>query len=213
MKRLIDSVFIIAACAMVATGAQARDWGPGFSATMVMTNPKNPSQQKTAEYHADKGKSRVISKIPKKRAKKQGMGKVQVTITNPYQGAMWLVFPDVKKYMESKGEAQSKLPPPPMPTDKDHACNSAKEVSCKKLGDETIGGRKVEKWEIVAEGKDGKLTSTSWYDPELGIPIRELVPGKMMREMTDIKVGPQNDGLFMVPAGYEKVEPPKPPKS
>ena len=209
MKRLIDAVFIIAACALVATSAQARDWGPGFSATMVMTNPKNPSQQKTAEYHADKGKSRITSKIPKKRAKKQGMGKVQVNITNPYEGAMWLVFPDVKKYMERKGEPQSKLPPPPMPSDKEHACNSAKEVSCKKLADETIDGRKVEKWEIVADGKNGKMTSTLWYDLELGIPIRELVPGKMMREMTDIKVGPQDPSLFLVPAGYEKIEPPR----
>ena len=209
MKRLINAVFVITACGLIANGAQARDWGPGFSATMVMTNPKNPSQQKTAEFHADKGKSRTTSSIPKKRAKKQGMGKVQVSITNPYQGALWMVFPDVKKYMEQKGEPVSELPPPPLPSDKEHACNSAKELTCKKLGDESIGGRKVEKWEIVAEGKDGKITSTSWYDVELGIPIRELVPGKMMREMTSIKVGPQDDSLFMVPAGFEKVEPPK----
>jgi hypothetical protein len=209
MKRLISAVFVITACGLIANGAQARDWGPGFSATMVMTNPKNPSQQKTAEFHADKGKSRTTSSIPKKRAKKQGMGKVQVSITNPYQGAMWMVFPDVKKYMEQKGEPISDLPPPPMPDDKEHACNSAKEVTCKKLGDETIGGRKVEKWEIVAEGKDGEISSTSWYDLELGIPIRELVPGKMMREMTNIKVGPQDDSLFMVPEGFEKVEPPE----
>ena len=207
MSRLFNGALIVVAAAMFAPGVQAREWGPGFSATTVITNPKNPSQQKTAEFHASEGRSRTTSRIPKGRAKKQGMGRVQVDIQNPHEGAMWRVFPDVKKYMERRGEPLSELPPPPMPQDKEHACNAAKEVTCSKLADETLGGREVEKWEIVSAGKDGEVRSTLWYDVELGVPIRELVPGKMMREMTNIKVGPQADSLFSVPAGFEKLSP------
>lgn len=207
MRKFIGAVLIIVAGTMSTVGVQARDWGPGFSATMVITNPKNPSQQKTAEFNASKGRTRTTSSIPKGRAKKQGMGRVQVDINNPYKGAMWRVFPDVKKYMERRGEPLSELPPPPRPQDKEHACNSAKEVSCSKLADETLGGRKVEKWEIVSAGKDGEVRSTLWYDIQLGVPVRELVPGKLMREMTNIKVGPQSDSLFDVPAGFQKISP------
>ena len=209
MRPLIRVTLVATALALASVSVQARDWGTDFSAEMVITNPKNSSQQKTAQFYSSKGRTRMESSIPSKRAKKQGMGSRQVDIVNPYQGAMWRVFPDVKQYMEQTGEAQSSIPAPALPADKEHACNSVDEVSCKNLGRETINGRVTEKWEITATGKDDDITTTIWLDVELEVPVRELVPGKMMREIRKVKPGALDEGLFQPPAGYEKIEPPK----
>ena len=214
MRPLISATIAATALALASAGIQARGWSEDFTAEMVMTNPKNTSQQKTAKFYSSKGRTRTESGIPASRAKKQGMGKHQVQIVNPYQGSLWLVFPDVKKYMESTGEPATELPAPLLPGDADHPCNKppadeAPKLSCKDLGAETIGGRATEKWDITATGEKGSLTTTLWFDAELGVPVRELVPDKLMREMRNIEVGPLDEGLFEAPAGYEKVTPPE----
>ena len=209
MRPLISATIAATALALASAGIQARGWSEDFTAEMVMTNPKNTSQQKIAKFYSSKGRTRTESGIPASRAKKQGMGKHQVQIANPYKGALLLVFPDVKKYMENTGEPATEVPAPLLPGDAEHPCNKVEEVSCKDLGAETIGGRATEKWEITATGEKGSLTTTLWFDAELGMPVRELVPDKLMREMRNIKVGPLDDSLFEAPAGYEKVTPPE----
>jgi len=205
MKKILSALAVIAMIASQST--VAADWGPDFSADMVLTNPKNTSQSTTAQYAASKGRTALTSRIPKSRADKQGLGRVQVDIVNPYLGAVWRVFPDSKKYYERKGDPVTDLPPPPMPDDAAHACNAVDEVKCTNQGEETINGRKTEKWEIVTETDKDEVTATLWFDVEIGIPIRELVPGKMMRELNNVKVGTQPDDRFTLPAGYEKIEP------
>lgn len=209
MKKCIYITTFLAGISLLAGSAQAREWGPDFSADMVMTNPDNPSQSKTAQFVSSKGRTSTSSKIPSSRAKKQGLGKVQIDIVNPYQGAMWRLFPDSKKYYEIAGEKASELPAPPMPGDTDHPCSADKGIKCTQLGSETINGRSTEKWEIVSESDDGTVTTTQWFDPELGVPVRTLVPGKVMWEYKSIKVAPQSDKAFMVPDGFEKTEPSK----
>ena len=174
---------------------------------MVLTNPENPNQSKSAEFVSSKGRTRTTSKIPKKRAAKQGLGTVQVDIVNPYEGAMWRLFPQKGKYYESRGEGVDSLPAPLLPSDDKHPCNSGGELKCEHLGTETVNGRATDKWQITATSKEGEVTSTLWFDTELGVPIRELIPGKLMREMTNIKVGPQSEQKFELPAGVEKIEP------
>lgn len=209
MKKLSFRLLVVVLGCLCGANIQAGDWGPDFSATLVMTNPKNPSQQKTAQLNSSKGRSRLTSSIPARRARQQGMGKTQVEIKNPYKGAWWLIFPDVKKYMERRGEALTTVPAEPMPEDEEHPCKSAKEVVCRKLGNETVGGRAVEKWEIVSEYNGVEERATIWFDIKLGVRVRELVPGKLMQEITNIKVAPQPDSLFELPAGYQKVDPPR----
>jgi len=78
------------------------------------------------------------------------------------------------------------------------------------LGEETLDGRKVEKWEMVATLPDQPATSTfQWYDPELGLAVRQEFPGGFVSELKGVTVGAQPDHLFSIPAGYERIAAPE----
>jgi len=77
------------------------------------------------------------------------------------------------------------------------------------VGMEERDGRQTEKWERVRTGPDRRsFRSWQWYDPGLGIAVREEIPGGFVRELTGIRIGPQDPDLFMVPPGYRRVEGP-----
>lgn len=79
----------------------------------------------------------------------------------------------------------------------------------KLLANEKLESRDTEKWELLVTGKDGnKALSQQWYDPELQVTIREELPGGYVRELRNIKIGPQAATLFEVPADYQKVATP-----
>ena len=77
-------------------------------------------------------------------------------------------------------------------------------------GPETLAGRQTEKWRIDMTGPDGQTMSTfEWYDPELEMSIKQEFPGGMVSEVKNIRLGPQPDHLFSIPAGYERVSVPQ----
>lgn len=76
------------------------------------------------------------------------------------------------------------------------------------LGSEQLGGRAVEKWEMTAsQPNKAPQNSYRWYDPALKLAIKEEIPGVYVRELRNIRVGPQDARLFTVPAGFKKVTP------
>ena len=78
------------------------------------------------------------------------------------------------------------------------------------LGKETVNGRSTEKWELTAKGPDGNsMVTHQWYDPEINMNIREEGPGGYIRDITNIRVGPQPKELFGVPAGYNEISMPQ----
>jgi outer membrane lipoprotein-sorting protein len=74
------------------------------------------------------------------------------------------------------------------------------------LGEEELGGRTVEKWEMRMSrpGQDPQ-SSFQWYDPELKIAIREEFPGGYIRELVNIEQGAQPSDLFTIPAGFSRI--------
>ena len=77
------------------------------------------------------------------------------------------------------------------------------------LGNEQHEGRPVEKWEIsIMRPGQQPIRSLQWLDPELGIPVRQQGPDGSVRELRNIRVGPQPNDLFTVPAGFQKTQPP-----
>lgn len=83
-------------------------------------------------------------------------------------------------------------------------------MELKILGPETVEGRKVEKWEMTMTAPNQQPSRTfQWYDPELKLAVREEFPGGYVSELKAIRVGPQPDDLFSVPAGYTRVTPPQ----
>jgi hypothetical protein len=74
------------------------------------------------------------------------------------------------------------------------------------LGNEKLDGRDTEKWEMKATGPGGKgQVILQWYDPELQMNIREEHPGGFLREIREIRIGPQPAALFTVPEDYREV--------
>lgn len=78
----------------------------------------------------------------------------------------------------------------------------------KMLGLEKLGNRTVEKWEMTfSQGNQPAQRSYRWFDPELNLAVREEFPGGYVREMRNIRVAPQDPGLFTQPSGYKKITP------
>jgi len=76
------------------------------------------------------------------------------------------------------------------------------------VGQDSVAGRPVEKWEMsVTQGNTPPQRSYQWYDPQLGVTIREEMPGGYVRELRNIQVGTQPGELFVVPAGFQKMDP------
>jgi len=81
-------------------------------------------------------------------------------------------------------------------------CAGREDVTCKKLGTESINGRTCDKWEVTP--KTGK-PETFWIDQKLHFPIK-MINGDITTQYTNIKEGPQDASLFKVPAGYQKFD-------
>lgn len=76
------------------------------------------------------------------------------------------------------------------------------------VANEQHEGRPVEKWEMsITRPGQQPIRSTQWLDPELGIPVRQQGPDGSVRELRNIRVGPQPNDLFVVPAGFQKLQP------
>nr|VFK21641.1 MAG: hypothetical protein BECKLFY1418C_GA0070996_109810 [Candidatus Kentron sp. LFY] len=132
--------------------------------------------------------------------------------------------PAAKEYMEvpwpatKSNQFHSGVRRPPLPGDSDHHCEKFAQLKCKMLNKEgEIYNRKTEKWEIIQEVpnkqiQSGKrvIRSLVWVDRRLGVNIREEmffdVNSKSLRELRDIKEGPQSEKLFQIPTGYRRVE-------
>ena len=74
------------------------------------------------------------------------------------------------------------------------------------LGKGKLNGRDVEQWESRFYNPSGqRMTAKQWYDPELKIVIREEQENGYLRELTNIKVGKQDENLYRLPADYKKM--------
>lgn len=154
---------------------------PEFSADMVT---KTGSMTMNGKWYASKGKMRMETGP-------------SIMITDMNAKKSWMVMPSSKSYMEmdfSKAAGQMHTGTNPC---------STPEMTCKQVGKETIDGRSAIKWEITMTTAGKAMTSTSWIDEKLGIPLKTEAAGTTM-ELKNVKEGPQPDNLFEVPAGYKK---------
>jgi len=79
-------------------------------------------------------------------------------------------------------------------------------MELKMVGRETLAGRATEKWQLTVEHAGSEPThSFQWYDPQLGVAVREELPGGYVREMSDIRIGKQPDSLFEIPQDYRDI--------
>ncbi len=118
----------------------------------------------------------------------------------------YMLMPKQHMYMEFHAD-QNKALAPNMPKFQDmisgQPCAGRAEMTCKKLGTETVNGRSCEKWEMT--DKNSK-TTTMWLDQKLHFPIKTVTAEGMTSEYSNVKEGTQDAALFQVPAGYQKMD-------
>lgn len=81
-----------------------------------------------------------------------------------------------------------------------------------KAGNVTFEGRETERWDVSLAAPDGTITSSyRLVDTDLGIIVKEEDPNTgLSRELRGLKVADSDETWFDVPAGYQRIEAPKP---
>jgi hypothetical protein len=87
--------------------------------------------------------------------------------------------------------------------DSSNACADLEKMAsvggCKKAGNETVNGRQTVKY--AGKSDDGKPVAM-WLDTEVNFVVKWQTKSGEMGELRNIKVAPQADSLFQLPAGF-----------
>ena len=177
--------------------ARAGEWkGRAFSADMISTDAENPDGEISGKLYIDK---------PGLRMEMEEEGEPVITIFRFDEETMYFLMPAEKKYMEIPVPAQGGGLAALTSLYSGDVCADFKEG--KKLGRETLAGRRAEKWRC-----DGPLDEFAsggvyrWYDERLGFVLRQDDDDGSRMEIRNITEGRQTASLFKPPAGYEKLE-------
>jgi outer membrane lipoprotein-sorting protein len=155
---------ITSACALAA-GA-----GPEFSADTLQRGPGG--QVSSGRMFVGDGRVRM---------EMAAQGQNLVRITDEKRRVEWVLFPEQKSYMERKAGPDQGGPAPDPAAMVADPCADAPGLTCRKLGEETVGGRAAVKWELTGQQEGRPMTITQWLDKERGIPLQQQFPdgGKM----------------------------------
>ena len=182
--------------------ARAGEWkGRAFSADTISTDAENPGGEMSGKLYIDK---------PGLRMEMVEDGEPGVTIVRFGEDTMYFLMPAEKKYMEIPIQAEGGRPDTLTSLYSGDVCADFKEG--KKLGRETLAGRRAEKWRC--DGPTDEYASGGvyrWYDKRLGFVLREDDDDGSRMELRNITEGRQTAGLFEPPAGYEKMAMPMMP--
>lgn len=106
-------------------------------------------------------------------------GRRMVQIVDHQRGLQWVLMPGEQTYMELR------LPPEAAkgrPDANTSPCANAQGVTCRKVGEEAVGGRQAIKWEMTGNNDGKPATVSYWIDIERGIPVRQEMPGRRLIE-------------------------------
>ncbi len=109
-------------------------------------------------------------------------GQLMVEIFNLAQRRAWLLMPEQRLYMEHI--MPDNIPSNFMSGMRDaNPCSGLSQVQCQRLGEETVDGRPVMKWEMNGQ-QDGRMQrSLHWIDQQRNMPLRQLWPDGTVSEM------------------------------
>jgi hypothetical protein len=86
-------------------------------------------------------------------------------------------------------------------------------ATCSDAGTEALNGRSAERWEITRSMQGQTLLTRVWVDAKLHVWTKvEVLTGATLvagTELQDIREGPQVASLFVIPAGFRVITPPK----
>ena len=132
-----------------------------------------------------------------------------VVISDGAARTTWLVQPEERAYVQLEtadedGEAGAAELARFLEKGGDVCKLSPAAFSCKAAGQDRVGGRACQVFEVVE--KLGEPAQTLCVDQRLHFPIRMAEPGSVT-ELTKVVEAPQPATLFAVPAGFRNVTP------
>ena len=164
-----------------------------------------------AEYSADyvmetaEGAIRGhLNVAPGKERREDAMeGTTTVMIRRDDLKKMWMLMPSERMYMEMNAGQPAMGEGAPDP--------NAYQTEMTTVGREELDGLMTTKSKVVMTGKDGKMGGF-WWTTDQGVVVKMDVIGidgntkmRMKRELSNIKLGPQDASLFEIPKGYSSM--------
>ncbi|HZD30520.1 MAG TPA: DUF4412 domain-containing protein [Candidatus Angelobacter sp.] len=201
MKLALRSLIVTVAVALIASfaAAQVPQFSP-FTADMQMTSTGGPhgSQEMTGKMFVGSGHMRMNMST---------QGHETAVITDFATKTVDVLMVQPKMYMEHQAGQMPRRgvgnPAEEMkPFDPANPCANQPDVTCKKIGVETVSGRTCDHWEIT--DKNGKVSNV-WVDEKLHFPIK-MVSQDATILLTNIQEGEPDAGLFQIPADYHKMD-------
>ncbi|QVL50469.1 MAG: hypothetical protein KFB96_08610 [Thiocapsa sp.] len=171
MRTQTQAVLGIALASALAATAHAEISGVQFSADMISQG--SDGQAETVKMFVGDGRMR-------KEMTQQGQEVIQIIDQN--RGMMWVLFPDRQTYMEQGGAPGEGAPAPaPPPTAETDPCAGMPGLTCRRAGEEAVGGRAAVKWDMVMTHEGQSMNGTLWIDAERAIPLKhEMSNGEKM---------------------------------
>jgi len=152
----------------------------------------------TANGNTSSGK--IYVKKDMQRMEMGGQAEGTVNIVRKDKGVVWVLMPEEEMYMQMP--LTSKQSNPLTSGDKG-------EVSRVTVGEEEVDGHPCVKEQVTVTDDSGDITNMyEWSAQDLdGMAIKaEALDGSWSYAMRDIEPGPQDDSLFEIPDGYEKMD-------
>ena len=164
--------FLCAGGFWFAMGASAADpSNVQFSAQVVKSTP----DQKTHHSEIYVGDNQV-------RLEYQKDSQTKVEIYDIKNQRALLLVPQQASYMERKVPQEEQTNPMLPPSDS-NPCSRIRAAQCKLLATESLYGREVSKWEMVATHEGKASRSLHWMDEERHTPLREQWPDGTVSEL------------------------------
>jgi hypothetical protein len=116
-----------------------------------------------------------------------------------------VLLPPMKTYIEHPiGDPHSRGPALAMrdlhPYDPSNPCGGQTDLSCKKIGAETVAGRSCDHWELNRKDTVVNL----WIDQKLHFPLKTVTEDATVT-LSSVHEGAQAATLFVIPSDYKKM--------
>ena len=197
MKRVMRASFAVCVLCLAVSSAQAWQAMPQpFSSDLAVT-PKS-GEKVTGKFYFSP---------PKTRMDMTARGHDMSVISDSSTQVGYVLMHQQHMYMETHagqaGPMTASLPKFETSFDASNPCAGRADLTCKKVGTESVNGRSCDKWEFT-DKKNG--TSTVWVDQKLNFPIRSQNADGSAVDFTNIKEGAPSASLFAIPDGYRKID-------
>lgn len=163
--------------ALVACASQAEIAGSEFSADVVMRGPDG--QMSTGKLYVGTNRMRM---------EMTHQGRTMINILDQNRGMAWMIMPDQQAYMErplptpmSSGPGATQMPT--LPSAETNPCQGLQHLTCRRAGEEDVGGRRAVKWEMSMTHEGRTLTGAQWLDAERGMPLKYQMPNGQAMEL------------------------------